>query len=202
MSRRFMASGFTAAEMLVASAIAGIVAGTAALTIYTVTLAQRQYTQIATFTLPNGALANFYPGQSGTSVNCVVAPSFSAVAQAESMREKFIFDISQAVGVYCLARNSGNYNTIRPVGITSPPAGTILDTPDAFRTYLGTLYSAAPTTFAFAGGPLTRRAPGAIELLHHPQHRAPIVRFGHYFHVRLRLQQSAQPLANNLVVVR
>ena len=147
MTRRFMAAGFTAAEMLVASAVAGIVAGTAALTIYTVTLAQRQYNQIATFTLPNGALANFYPGQSGTSVNCVVAPNFSAVAQAESVREKFILDTSQAVGVYCLARNSGNYNTIRPTGITSPPAGTNLDTPDAFRTYLGTLYSAAPTTF-------------------------------------------------------
>jgi prepilin-type N-terminal cleavage/methylation domain-containing protein len=147
MSRRFRASGFTAAEMLVASAIAGIVAGTAALTIYTVTLAQRQYTQIATFTLPNGALANFYPGQSGNSVNCAVAPNFSAVSQAESMREKFILDVSQAVGVYCLARNSGNYNTIRPTGITAPPAGTNIDTPEAFRVYLGTLYASASTTF-------------------------------------------------------
>lgn len=147
MTRRFMTAGFTAAEMLVASAIAGVVAGTAALTLHTVTLAQRQYNQIATFTLPNGALANFYPGQTGNSVNCVVAPCFSAVAQAESVREKFVLDTSQAVGVYCLARNSGNYNTIRPTGITAPPAGTNLDTPDAFRTYLGTLYSAAPTTF-------------------------------------------------------
>ncbi len=156
MKRRFMAAGFTAAEMLVASAIAGIVAGTAALTIYTVTLAQRQYSQIASFTLPNGALANFYPGRTGTSVNCAIAPNFGAVAQAESVREKFIFDVSQAIGVYCLARNSGNYNTIRPTGITSPPAGTNLDTPDAFRSYLGTLYSAAPTTFvSFRNFPAT-----------------------------------------------
>lgn len=147
MSRRFQAAGFTAAEMLVASAIAGVVVGTAALTILAVTLGQRQYTQIATFTLPNGALTNFYPGQTGNSVNCPVAPNFSAVAQAEIMREKFILDVSQAVAVYCLARNSGNYNTIRPTGITAPPSGTVLDTSDAFRTYLGTIYTAASTTF-------------------------------------------------------
>lgn len=152
-----MAAGFTAAEMLVASAIVGVVTGTAALTLYTVSLGQRQYTQVATYYLPNGALANFYPGNSGnTYVNCDVAPNFSAIARAEALREKFLLDTSQAVGVFCLARNTGNYNTIRPNAITSPPTGTNLDTPDAFRTYLTTIYSAASTTFvSFRNYPAT-----------------------------------------------
>ena len=156
MRRGRTTSGFTAAEMLVATAIAAVVAGAAALTMYGVTISQRQYAQVTTVTLPAGALANFYPGWSGTTVNgtlntnavsTVLAPNFGALARAESLRERFLFDVSQGVAVYCLARNTGNYNTIRPTSITAPPAGTTLDTADAFRIYLGTLYTAASTTF-------------------------------------------------------
>lgn len=147
MKRSRFNAGFTAAEMLMASALAAVVAGVAALTCYAISAAPRQYAQVVAVTLPNGALANFYPGQTGTSIGTVVMPNFDAIARAEAMRERFNTDIAQAVAVYCLARNTGNYNTIRPGSIASPPSGTVLDTPDAFRTYLGTLYTAASSTF-------------------------------------------------------
>lgn len=140
-------AGFTSVEMLMASAIAAVVVGIAALTAYAVSAAPRQYAQVVAVTLPNGAIANFYPGQTGTSMGTVVMPNFDAIARAEALREMFNADIAQSVAVFCLARNTGNYNTIRPGSIPSAPAGTVLDTPDAFRAYLGTLYTAAPTTF-------------------------------------------------------
>ncbi len=140
-------AGFTAAEMLLASALAAVVAGAAALTAYAISAAPRQYAQVVAVTLPNGAIANFYPGQTGTSIGTVVMPNFDAIGRAEALRERFNTDIAQSVAIYCLARNAGNYNTIRPGSIASPPAGTVLDTADSFRSYLGTLYSSASTTF-------------------------------------------------------
>ncbi len=140
-------AGFTAAEMLMATAISAVVVGIAALTAYAVSTAPRQYAQVVAVTLPNGAISNFYPGQTGTSIGTVVMPNFDAIARAEALREKFNTDVAQSVAIYCLARNTGNYNTIRPGSIAAPPAGTVLDTPDAFRIYLGTLYTAASTTF-------------------------------------------------------
>lgn len=146
MNRLRHRAGFTAAEMLVATAIAGVVVGSAALVCSAVARAHRTYANVTTVTLPNNALANFY-AQTGTTVSTYIAPNFGSVARAESLREKFNGDVAQAVAVYCLARNSGSYNTIRPTTIPSPPAGTNLDTPDAFRAYLATIYSGATSTF-------------------------------------------------------
>ena len=147
MKRFRQAGGFTAAEMLIASSIAAVVVGMAALTVYGISLGQRRFTEVTTVTLPNGALSNFYSGQTGNTVNTVIAPNYDAVGRAEALREKFLSDQRQAVAVYILARNAGNYNTIRPPNITAPPAGTNIDTADGFRAYLATLYASASTTF-------------------------------------------------------
>jgi hypothetical protein len=144
-SRRFT-SGFTAAEMLVATAIAAVIFGAAALAFSTVTRGQRQFTQTANVRLPTGALSNFY-NVSGTNTATYIAPNFGSVARAESLREKFIADTAQAIGVYCLYRANNTWNTIRPSTIDSPAYGVVLDTPEAFRTYLAAEIPASSTVF-------------------------------------------------------
>src|SRR5262245_35596799 len=94
-SGRFTA-GFTAAEMLVATAIAAVIVGAAAAAFSTITRWQRQYTEVANVRLPSGALNNFY-GVSGTSTSAYMAPNLGSVARAESMREKFFADTAQAI---------------------------------------------------------------------------------------------------------
>lgn len=143
--RRFI-SGFTAAEMLVATAIAAAVIGAATLAYSTVMRGQRQLTGIATVRLPSGAQNNFYAINS-TNITSYTAPNFGCVARAESMREKFVADTAQAIGVYCLYRANNTWNTIRPATIPSPAYGTVLDTPEAFRAYLATAVPASATVF-------------------------------------------------------
>jgi len=149
--------GFTAAEMLVATMLSAVAIGMGALTIYAVSNAQRQYDNIATVTVPTGALTNFY-NSSGTSVSTFITPNFSAVAQAENMRQRFLEDVAQAVAVFPLSRASGTWNTLRPFDITSPAAGVVLDTPDAFRSYLLTLYTAASIYTSYRNFPSTQNS--------------------------------------------
>lgn len=140
-------AGFSAAEMLVATTLGAIVIGAAALAYSTLMSGQRQYTQVSTVRLPSGALTNFY-SLSGTNVSTYMAPNFGSVARAESLREKFIADVEQSIAVYCLYRGTNVFNTTRPATIPSPPYGTVLDTPEAFRAYLATAVPTSATTFA------------------------------------------------------
>ena len=135
--QRSITSGFTAAEMLVTTAIAAVVLGAAALAFSTVARGQRQFTQTATVRLPSGVLTNFYGG-SGTTTAAYIAPNFGSVARAESLREIFLADCSQSVAVYCLSRAGGTWNTYRPTSIPAPDNGVVLDTPEAFRSWLAT----------------------------------------------------------------
>jgi hypothetical protein len=122
-----------------------------------VTSAQHQYDSVATVTLPSGALNNFY-NTSGTSVSTFIAPNFSAVAQAENMRERFNADVAQAIAVFPLSRASGSYNTVRPFDITAPPSGTLLDTPEAFRLYLLSHYTEASVFSNYRNYPSTQNS--------------------------------------------
>jgi hypothetical protein len=144
--RRSWIAGFTAAELLVATAIGAVILGAAALTYSTVTRGQRQFTQTASVSLPDGALSNFYGG-SGTNVFAYIAPNLGSVARAESMRERFLADIAQAVAVYCLYRADNVFNTFRPATIPSPAYGVALDTPEAFRAWLATEVPASAPIF-------------------------------------------------------
>lgn len=146
MNKRRLQAGFTAAEMLVATMIAAVVIGGAAMAYATFTRGQRQLTQIATVRLPNANIQNNFYGVNSVSITTYVAPNFGSVARAESMREKFVADVEQAVAVYCLYRTT-NLNTVRPATIASPPYGTVLDTPEAFRTYLATAITASASIF-------------------------------------------------------
>jgi hypothetical protein len=130
----------------VATAIGAVIFGAAALTFSTVTRGQRQLTQTANVSLPSGALSNFY-GVSGTNASAYIAPNLGSVARAESMRERFLADIAQAVAVYCLYRADNVFNTIRPATIPSPAYGVVLDTPEAFRTWLATEVPASASIF-------------------------------------------------------
>lgn len=146
MRRSSSNAGFTAAEMLVATAIAAVVIGAASLAYSTVARGQRQFTSVATVRIPTGAQNNFY-GVNSTSITSYMAPNFGSVARAESMREKFFADTAQGIAVYCLYRANNTWNTVRPTTIASPPSGTVLDTPEAFRTYLATAIPASASIF-------------------------------------------------------
>jgi hypothetical protein len=91
-------------------------------------------------------LSNFFGG-SGTNTATYIAPNFGCVARAESLREKFLADTAQAVAVYCLYRSNNVWNTIRPATIPAPAYGVVLDTPDAFRTWLATQVPASTSVF-------------------------------------------------------
>ena len=132
--------------MLVATMIAAVVIGAAAMAYATFTRGQRQLTQVATVRLPNSNIQNNFYGVNSVSITTFVAPNFGSVARAESLREKFIADVEQAVAVYCLYRTT-NLNTVRPATIPSPPYGTVLDTPENFRLYLATAVTASASIF-------------------------------------------------------
>jgi hypothetical protein len=146
MRRRPFQGGFTSAELLVAGMIAAVVIGTAAMAFGTLSRGQRQFTTMATVNLPTGASNNFY-GIDSTSITAHVAPNFGAVAQAEAMRERFCTETSQAIAVYCLYRGNNVWNTVHPTTIATPPFGTAMDTPEAFRAYLATAIASSSGLF-------------------------------------------------------
>lgn len=140
-------AGFTAAEMLVATMIGAVVIGAAAMAYATFVRAQQRFSDVATVRLPTNAKSNFYPGQTGTDISTYMAPNYGSLARAEALREKFITDTAQSVAVYCLYRANNVFNTVRPASIASPPPGTRMDTPEAFRTYLSTAISGSGSIF-------------------------------------------------------
>ena len=146
MKRTSHRAGFTSAEMLVATALAGMVIGAAALAYHTLLRGQRSFTETARVTIPAAAQSNFY-GVNASAITTYVAPNFGSVARAESLRAKFIADTTQAVGVFCLYRNPGVYNTIRPATIPAAAVGTKLDTPEAFRSHLYASVTGASSIF-------------------------------------------------------
>lgn len=153
-------AGFTAAEMLVASAIAGMVIGAAAIAYGTLARNQRKLTDVITVRLPSSTMKNNFFGQSAsTSVTTYVAPSLGSLARAEVMREKFMADCTQSIGVFCLYRNANVLNTIRPLTIPAPAAGTLLDTPEAFRTYLNGAVTGASAVFTHSYRNFSETAP-------------------------------------------
>jgi hypothetical protein len=138
--------GFTAAEMLVASMVAAVMLGAAALAYSTFVRSQQRFSDVANVRLPTNAKSNFY-GQSGTDIVTYMAPNFGSLARAEALRERFITDTSQSVAVYCLYRANNVYNSVRPASLPSPAPGTPMDTPEAFRVYLGSVISGASSVF-------------------------------------------------------
>jgi len=155
-SRRFQ-SGFSAAEMLIVTAIAAMMIGGAVAAYGTLVRGQRQYTATATVKLPNSAsgvnASTIFYSVSGTNITTFMAPNYGSLARAEALREKFLIDTSKAVAVFCLARTSGVYNTLRPLTIPSPT--TPLDTPEAFRTHLNANVTGASAIFTLNQRPST-----------------------------------------------
>jgi len=143
-------SGFTAAEMLVTTAIAGVVIGAAALGYSAIAHAQRNYATTATIYLGSAAIQNFYGLVNATTINTYVAPNYGSVARAEALREQFIEDSVQSIAVYCMYRNASSNNTVHPTSIPSPASGTPMDTSEGFRAYLGANVSGASGIFNIA----------------------------------------------------
>jgi hypothetical protein len=146
MKRGSFSRAFTAAEMLVATALGSMIVGAAALGYHTLVLAQRSYTSVTTVRIGSAAMKPFY-GSTSNSITTFVAPNYGSVARAEALREKFIADTVSAIAVYCLPRATGTYNTIHPAAITSPGHGTAMDTPEAFRLYINTVVPNASAIF-------------------------------------------------------
>jgi len=140
-------SGFTFVEIIVALGIGAMVVAVATMAYSSIGrygVSRRQTT--VNIGLTNAAA--FYGAASG-SVGVSEAPSFAAAAMANSLRERFLGDLSSATAVVCLARNKANTN--RPTNFTLPAnfdARTLV-TPENFRTNLidtnGTTYTSFST---------------------------------------------------------
>ena len=139
-------AGFSAAEMLVTTAIAGMVIAAASLCYHTLLRGQRSFTETVAITIPAAAQNNFY-GVNSSSITTYVAPNFGSLARAEALRARFAADTAQGVAVYCLYRDNGIYNSIRPSSIPAPAVTTKLDTPEAFRTHLNANVAGASSVF-------------------------------------------------------
>lgn len=96
--------------------------------------------------MPSGAMAGFY-GTNANYVSVSRAPSYSAAAMAESLRERFQQDVSTAVAVFCLGRS--DRSSIRPTTLTMATNfdARTLTTPEMFRSFLGSAVSGASTLF-------------------------------------------------------
>ena len=138
--------GFTSAEMLVATAIAAVVVGAAALGYSALAGSMRNYTQVATVNIGSTAMNAFY-GQNTNTISAYIAPNFGSLARAEALREEFVADTMQSVAVYCLYRSSGTFNGVHPTTIPSPAYGTAMDTPEGFRLYLNSAVAGASSVF-------------------------------------------------------
>lgn len=132
--------------MLVATAIAAVVTGTAALCFAGLTRSTRHYTSVATVTIGSTAANTFY-GLSGSTVTSYMAPNFGCVARAEALREILVSDTVQSVAVYCLYRPAGNFNSVHPTSMPAPAFGTAMDTPEGFRAFLNANVPGASSIF-------------------------------------------------------
>lgn len=143
-------AGFTAAEMLITSAIASVVIGAAALGYSAIAHAQRNYATTATIYLGASAIQSYYNLPNAPTINTYVAPNYGSVARAEALREQFIEDSIQSIAVYCMYRNATSYNTVHPTTLPAPASGTPMDTSEGFRAFLGTAIPAATSVFNIA----------------------------------------------------
>ncbi len=153
MSRRpHRAQGFSAAELLVAMAIAAIAIGAAAVSFGTLVRAQPKVANTAVVTLDATRLLAYY-NLNSTTVQAPVAPNYGTQARAENLRERFLADTVSAIGVYCLARSTAN--TYHPFSIPyNPNTDRVLDGPVNFRQLL---LDKAATTGVTAASFLTQR---------------------------------------------
>jgi prepilin-type N-terminal cleavage/methylation domain-containing protein len=136
--------GFSLVEVMIASAVAASVMGAAALAFSAIGKNQRRLSNYAAIEI-GAAAANNYYNLSGVSVDCYDAPNYGRAASADLLRERFWEDISHGSAVYCLARSG--LNTVRPVYIPAPEDGRSLDSPEAFRMHLASVFSQSASVY-------------------------------------------------------
>lgn len=138
-------AAFTFVELVVAMAIgAGVImAAVLAFGAIARTTPARKQTGVQ-IGFPN--MVTFY-NLSGSTIAVSEAPSFSAAAMANNMRDQLLKDVSFASAVCCLPRNKAN--TIRPTNLVVPasldPRGLV--SPEQFRTLLIDTNSSVYTNF-------------------------------------------------------
>jgi len=141
-------------ELLVAVAVAAAVL-TAAVLCYSALTNYRPASSYGAVQLPAGTMENFYPGETGPYVDTYFAPNYGRCALAEQLRETFYEDLDHANAVFCLERSG--LSTIRPQSIPIDPTydARRLDTPEAFRAFLGAALPASASVFSAYRGAAT-----------------------------------------------
>jgi prepilin-type N-terminal cleavage/methylation domain-containing protein len=143
-SRGYPARGFSLVEVMIASAVAASVMGAAALAFSAIGKNQRRLSNYASIEI-GAAAANNYYNIAGESVDCYDAPNYGRAATADLLRERFWEDVSHSSAVYCLARSG--LNTVRPVYVPAPEDGRSLDSPEAFRVHLASVFSQSSSVY-------------------------------------------------------
>jgi prepilin-type N-terminal cleavage/methylation domain-containing protein len=145
--------GFSLVELLITAAIAAAVITAAVLMYGAMTQNRDRIDAVAILDLPAQVLEDFYQLED-TLLQTWSAPSFGRRAVAEDLREVFLLDLADSIGVFVLSRATNA--TLRPLpGVLTvgpiPPT-----TPNDFRALLTVFDGQAETIFA----PYTTAAPG------------------------------------------
>lgn len=144
-SGRMHARGFSYVEMLVALSILAMVA-TIAVIAYSSILSHRPASiQSEEVIIAGNALLSFYALNTDR-ISVARAPSYSAAAQAESMREQLYEDVNSAVAVFCLGRNGVNQDRMTNIAVPSSFDGRTITNPMTFRALLPNLPNYTATT--------------------------------------------------------
>lgn len=131
---RYLHSGFTFVELVVALGIGAAVIMVAILAYGAISRSGPSRYQV-NVTLTNAAA---YYNTTNSLIAVSEAPSFAAASMAESMREKLLGDISSASAVCCLARDKPNPSGLRVTNLALPTNFDVrsMVTPEDFRTHL------------------------------------------------------------------
>ena len=127
-------SGFTFVEVLVALVIGAAVIMVAVMA-YGAIASNGPSRRMDNVTLTN---ASSLYNMTNSLIAVSEAPSYAAVAMAESMRERLLRDIASASAVCCLGRNKPNPSGLRVPSLTNPTDFDVrgMVTPENFRTNL------------------------------------------------------------------
>jgi len=148
-------SGWTFVEMLVAISLSAIFLGTAALVFQAINHNSKRLTTLIKLDIGEANKTNFF-NLKGSTVTTYTAPNYGKLVFAQDIRESMLADADRSSAVYCLPRSG--LNTIRQEFITYPsgnPGSSSphpqIDTPEAFRKYLRSVY---PTKAAVFDSPI------------------------------------------------
>jgi hypothetical protein len=136
--------------MLVAVALSSVCLAAGALALQSITSNSKRTTSVIEIDIGTSTNQNFY-GNSNSKIRTYLAPNFGKIMFAQEIRDKMVEDAARSTAVFCLPRSIPN--SIRPETLSYPGGSAsrpILDTPEAFRSFLALVETTSVGIFTSA----------------------------------------------------